>query len=671
MPSALEPSALVEAACPQQPHLIVDTDDEIDMTTELPPVEGLVRPVAMKVQAHVARPVAMKVARPIPQRATEQFYDEAYRQGIPAYAVNAAIMDSHDWHRKWTQQDEVGHTMPHDHERSLAAGALPQQYAYQPAATATPPVPDMVLDRLAGARNPSPEWEASPQQQSERKRGRWEEEEPQQPVVHMPIVQRPIARPVATVPLPQDPSAPVPPLLQILWDNENSDRSSPSDLKNESPDSSDEHEDDGYIVAPAAKRPVPIRPAAPTLDEDDDDVYGGGHLNPPPNMLVRPVALRVPRPVIAQLPSSANMEIPKYINADEHSCSKMSTITNSSGLSGGKSTESLGYDFRTDAPQVQAVMVDDEQDADGGKMSGSLEESLVKRRDALLQALAISGGDAQAESFTETIDPLAEVFEEQDVDTRRVTNSASDKTVQGTWLTLTKPTFFGNLGENDAGDPMYTLGRMTFDMFSPTNLVCSLQGNFNSIEIVGDEQRGSMLEAGLVPKGLREEVENREVALRTYNVITAFTIEPSLAAFPEAPNKDVRRPIRGIMTTYGYTLPDPEVPNRHSIWITGGRIEPNDDPSDIVEWKRLFSLHPPKHGFGEQAKLLAVKLLMGATIPKEMHEDGSMEYSFTRPLGGHGVAYVDVLYLDDTLRVVRGHRGTFFIFSRMQNEDAL
>ena len=151
-----------------------------------------------------------------------------------------------------------------------------------------------------------------------------------------------------------------------------------------------------------------------------------------------------------------------------------------------------------------------------------------------------------------------------------------------------------------------------------------------------------------------------------HSVITAFTIEPSLVAYPDAPNKDVRRPIRGIMTTYGYTLPDPEVPNRHSIWITGGRIEPNNDPSDIKEWMRLFSLHPPKHGFGEQAKLLAVKLLMGATIPKELNADGSMEYSFTRPLGGHGVAYVDVLYLDSSLRVVRGHRGTFFVFSKLR-----
>jgi hypothetical protein len=500
------PPAVQVVACPPRPHLILDDDDEIDQTTALPPVNsGLVRPVAMKVQAHVARPVPMKVARPIPQRATEQFYDEAYRHGIPAYAVNAAIMDSHDWHRKWTQQDEEGHTMPHDNPKPLVDGALPQQYAYQ-----TPDVPDMVLDRLAGARNPSPEMEES--LNAERKRGRWEEpEEDEQPLLVN------LSRPLPQRPVP-DSSAPVPPLLQILWDNEQ------SGLPIASP--SEASLDDGFIVAPAAKRPVPIRPAAPALQEDDDDEdepYGVSRgigvqhapLNmPPPNMLVRPVALRVPRPVIAQLPSSSNMSIPKFINADEQSCSKVSVITNGSGLSNVRYSESFGYDFHTDAPQVQAVMVED--DGMDIEKEISLEESLVKRRDELLRALAISGGDAQAEAFVETIDPLHEVFEEQDVDTRLVTNENSEKTVQGTWLTLTKPTFFGNLGENDSGDPMYTLGRMTFDMFSPTNLVCSLQGNFNSIEVVGDEQRDEMLKAGLVPKGLREEVENREVVLRTY-----------------------------------------------------------------------------------------------------------------------------------------------------------
>lgn len=150
------------------------------------------------------------------------------------------------------------------------------------------------------------------------------------------------------------------------------------------------------------------------------------------------------------------------------------------------------------------------------------------------------------------------------------------------------------------------------------------------------------------------------------SIVTAFTIEPPFASDPKAPNQDVRRPIRGIMTTYGYTLPDPDHTKRQSVWITGGKMEPNNDPTDQAEWKRLFGLHPPKHRLAEKAKLLAVQLLMGATIPDSMDPDtGRMEYTFTRPIGGHGMAYVDTLYCDATLRIVKGHRGTVFVFTRM------
>ena len=155
--------------------------------------------------------------------------------------------------------------------------------------------------------------------------------------------------------------------------------------------------------------------------------------------------------------------------------------------------------------------------------------------------------------------------------------------------------------------------------------------------------------------------------------MSAFTIEAATPAYHDAPNKDVRRPIRGVMTTYGYTLPDPEVPNRHSVWITGGRIEPNDDPADVHAWMKQFGddYHPPKHGLGERAKLLAVKLLMGAQIADCMNlKDGSMEYTFTRPVGGHNVAYVDTLYVDDTLRIVQGHRGTIMVFSRLPSQGS-
>jgi len=155
--------------------------------------------------------------------------------------------------------------------------------------------------------------------------------------------------------------------------------------------------------------------------------------------------------------------------------------------------------------------------------------------------------------------------------------------------------------------------------------------------------------------------------LYSSSIIAAFTIEPPSEEFPDAPNRDVKDPIKGIMTTYGYTLPDPNEPNRLSIWITGGRIEPNGSPADHDRWRRQFQLHPAQHSLGEKAKLLAVKLLMGAQL-HPMAPDGSVEYTFTRPLGGHGIAYVDTLYCDSSLRVVRGHRGTVFVFSRMPEQ---
>lgn len=128
------------------------------------------------------------------------------------------------------------------------------------------------------------------------------------------------------------------------------------------------------------------------------------------------------------------------------------------------------------------------------------------------------------------------------------------------------------------------------------------------------------------------------------------------------------RPIRGIMTTYGYMVEDPSTDNRYSLWITGGKIEPNDNKVDVAHWRRLFEKYPPKYGMSQQAKLLAVKLLMGAVLPNAMDvQTGAMEYVFHRPIGGHGLAYIDTLYCDDSLRIVRGHRGTVFVFSKMPN----
>jgi hypothetical protein len=142
---------------------------------------------------------------------------------------------------------------------------------------------------------------------------------------------------------------------------------------------------------------------------------------------------------------------------------------------------------------------------------------VLNAREGLLYELAISGGETTSATFQDCLTILQDNYmnqvqlEYEDImnHTSNASNVRNPYAVhEGTWLTLTKPTFFGCLGENDNGDPLYSLGRMTFDMFTPSNLICSLQGNFNTVHAITDSTT--------VPDGLLSEIGNDTSNLRTY-----------------------------------------------------------------------------------------------------------------------------------------------------------
>lgn len=590
-------------------HVVEDDENVISMEPQRAS-GSLVRPVPLRT---LVKPTVMQVVRPIPKRATEQYYEEAFKDGLTLKETSEAAALAHDWHRRWTHQDEQNHTTPDANFYTLDLPAQDQA----------------ALDRQ-GARNPSLIASDNSTRSSD-----------------VPeTVKRALDVCASPYLVDDDDDDDV-----ILFNPE--DRLSACSWSESSSLSSH--------MAPQVKR----RFVASSFDAEDavqpfrpTPILGVHPLAARPR-IVRPITIR---PVLMEPQSSVPDDIVamrRHGNVSPMSCSEGSMHFD-------------GPERTNMRPQQEVVHVVEDSPLDSS--STTVEPKLINplsaisnsARDEVLRALAVTHGDVDSPKFKQSLDPLLRYFSQKELDTRPHVVADNDS-VDGTWLTLSKPSFFGCLGENDSGDPMYTLGRMSFDMFSPTNLVCSLQGNFNPVEVVSEEERKKMLEC--VPKALREEVESGKTVLRTYHVVTAFTIEPASPSFANAPNKDVHRPIKGIMTTFGYSLPDPEVANRHSIWFTGGRIEPNNDAADTSEWLRLFALHPPSHSFGEKAKLLAVKLLMGATTPESLNQDGSMEYTFTRPLGGHGMAYVDVIYLDESLKIVRGHRGTIFVFSRLKQED--
>lgn len=133
------------------------------------------------------------------------------------------------------------------------------------------------------------------------------------------------------------------------------------------------------------------------------------------------------------------------------------------------------------------------------------------------------------------------------------------------------------------------------------------------------------------------------------------------------------------MTTYGYVLPDPTTPDRLSVWFSGGKISCGEDKKsrEFQVWKEIFGCpnyfkggrrEKRRRTFREGAMVFAAKMMMGATGYDDAMDEktGEMSYTFTRPMGGHAKTYVDILHLDENIRVMRGHAGTLYAFARMK-----
>lgn len=150
-----------------------------------------------------------------------------------------------------------------------------------------------------------------------------------------------------------------------------------------------------------------------------------------------------------------------------------------------------------------------------------------------------------------------------------------------------------------------------------------------------------------------------------------MTIEPPSSVGQPEP-QGIQSPttrMRAVMAVKGYVLPDPDVPNRLTVWFIGGKLSPaklssgdggeTDDEDDnqcddmddekieegyggFEDWANLFAKGKWRKTLAERARAMAAKLLLGADVPNKMEEDGHMEYTLHRPVGGHGKVYVDV-----------------------------
>jgi hypothetical protein len=87
----------------------------------------------------------------------------------------------------------------------------------------------------------------------------------------------------------------------------------------------------------------------------------------------------------------------------------------------------------------------------------------------------------------------------------------------------------------------------------------------------------------------------------------------------------------------------------------------------MSEWKTVFgakTVNGQSSVEADEAKTLASKMLLGV-IHEPMDDQGVVGYHLNRPIGGHGNAYCDVVYMDGDLRVMRGNSGSIYVFQRV------
>ena len=193
---------------------------------------------------------------------------------------------------------------------------------------------------------------------------------------------------------------------------------------------------------------------------------------------------------------------------------------------------------------------------------------------------------------------------------------ASSPLLIGTFITLTAPNFPDNLGIDSHGNFQYTLGRLTFNMLNPNNLVCSIRNIFQPVRKMSDSP-----------------------------FQMSYSVNISLLS-SDADGSE----IHSTLINDGYCSPSSEHGNRLEVKFTECILSPDYSVNqDLARWNRVFKCQAaavPGHY---------------QHVTSHLHTNDSICISMPRqPIG-----YLDILFLDDTMRITRGNRNSIVVVERV------
>lgn len=198
----------------------------------------------------------------------------------------------------------------------------------------------------------------------------------------------------------------------------------------------------------------------------------------------------------------------KYVRSSVGSLSAVASSSDQASISSGPNVVSV-TSSQMDSSQIVAT-----QSRDGippmahiSTLSQTSKTSIEFVKNRLIEDLRQSGGQIDTPEALQCMEILQTYYARCGI--QKVDPSA----FQGNWLTISKPEYTECKGTGATGESLYALGRIGFDMFKPTGLLCSVQASFNNVQPIDPKNPGRPLH---VPKKLLRDIRKGECRLHSY-----------------------------------------------------------------------------------------------------------------------------------------------------------
>ncbi|MDT9338987.1 PAP/fibrillin family protein [Trichodesmium erythraeum 21-75] len=242
--------------------------------------------------------------------------------------------------------------------------------------------------------------------------------------------------------------------------------------------------------------------------------------------------------------------------------------------------------------------------------------TILETKMALREALKTYDGDVKNQKVKAKIEQLSQL--------NPIEKPTHSSLLESHWLLISAPSFpQGQKLSN--GKYAYTLGKLAFNMFQPTNLKLVIDSVKQPVILLGEKSK------------------------RSHDIVVEFSIIDEL--FP---------PLKGIVRNLAVCYP---VDNKNlQAEFTGGIFAPQKG-ENLSTWKDIFvQAKASKKGLKEQLMSVFFKLMFGLTPPQGINtETGEISFTMKRSPKGR----LEILFLDEELRITKGEKGTVLVFERM------